>query len=128
MDKSNLIEGALINFQPYPSVDMVDIAIRFAETETGYTVASITAGSDEQEWFSNRLKRSMWVQKMTGQAEEFTYGKAGVNQVFENYKYMIDMLDKEWKVMEQKIKSKAVSPEKFCQVIPPGYTYDVFGH
>jgi len=126
MDQATLLTDLFADYatDSKPSATMMARAVRKAQNEVGYAVADILDDSEERDWLENRIERFALDGLLKAKAEDFTYNKAKLAEVFTNFRKERDSLDKDWKEVKGKIFAKGFG----CfQSIDPGFEYDKFG-
>ena len=108
-----------------PSATIMARAVRKAQNEVGYAVLDILADSEERDWLENRVERFAIDSLLKAKAEDFTYNKAKLAEVFANFRKERDSLDKDWIKMKTKVSAKKGFGG--FQSFGPGFEYDKFG-
>lgn len=88
--------------------DDYDNAIDAAERDTGWTMP--VTDSFQIKWMIERSKRALFAMRLHASADKFKYDRASINQRFDHFFKLVQMMDKEF------LDAKAEDPAAFAGV------------
>lgn len=127
MDQATLLSELFDHYadDTKPSPTIMARAVRKAQHAVGYLVAEILVDSEERDWLENRIERFALDDILKMKAEDFTYNKAKLAEVFTNLRKERSSLDDDWKMLRAKINAKKGFGG--FQSVSPNFDYDRFG-
>lgn len=108
MDKA-VFQNELFGSYPVPpSQDIIDKAVRKAESDCKIKVADITEDSEKRLWLENRTERHFIWECLYGSAQEYSYSPSGSrDQIFQHYKEMLEILEAKWAEIKNEMRKQA---------------------
>lgn len=121
MDKA-IFQNELFGTYPVPpDQDIMDKAVRKAESDCKIKVADIAEDAIERDWLENRTERHFIWECLHGSAQEYSYSPSGSrDQIFQHYKEMLEVLEAKWAEIKIEMRKRAGWG---LRVIQPAFRY-----